>query len=80
MADDGYRDSQGRTFSQAVTDAVMAAISEAGKSMREVARESGISKTRLHGRLHNDLPFNTDELARIASVLGVEPWRFVPRG
>lgn len=77
MEGDEYRDGQGRTFSEAVADEVMAAIIASGKSMREVARESGISRTRLHGRLHNDRPFNTNELASVAAALGVEPWRFV---
>lgn len=79
MPTDEFRDAQGRTFSQAVADGVLAAMVSRGKSLREVARESGISRTRLHGRLHHERPFNTDELAAIAVVLGLDPRSFLGR-
>lgn len=68
-----------QSFTERVADNVMAAIIADGTSIREAARLSGISATRLHGRLHGDYPFNTDELDAMAKALGVEPWDFVPR-
>ncbi|MET1083595.1 MAG: helix-turn-helix transcriptional regulator [Burkholderiales bacterium] len=70
-------DGSGQPFSEFVADRVVAAIALAGMSIREMARRSGISAPRLHGRLHNERPFNTDELERIAVVLGVDPRTFV---
>jgi lambda repressor-like predicted transcriptional regulator len=60
-----------------VADNVMAEIAAQGKSLRQVARESGINRTTLHERIHNVRPFNTDELERVAIALGVEPGDFL---
>lgn len=73
---DDSEDGREPTFSEFVADQVMTAIALEGKSIREMARLTGISAARLHGRLHNERPFNTDELEQIAIVLDVEPASF----
>lgn len=65
------------TFSEFVADRVMEVIALDGRSIREVGRVAGIPNSRLLGRLHSDRPLNTDELARLASALGVNPVAFV---
>lgn len=72
-----YRDAEGRTFPEFVADQVMGAIVARGKSIRAVAKESGIERTRLGDRLNNKRPFTTDELARVAAALNMHPGEFV---
>lgn len=55
----------------------MGVIVSKGKSVRQVARESGISRTRLQKSLNNERPFNTIELAQVAAALNVHPAEFV---
>lgn len=76
--DDGLERAS-QEFSEQVSDRVMAAIIAAGLSVRHVAAEAGIDRTTLQDRLNNVRPFNTDELSRLGTTLGVEPWRFIPR-
>lgn len=65
-----------REFSQAVADRVMAAIIYRGLSVRAVAKASGIDRTTLQDRINNVRTFNTDQLARVALVVRVDPATF----
>lgn len=77
--DDSNRDLEGaaQEFSQQVADRVMEAVIASGLSVRQVAAGSGINRTTLQDRINNVRPFNTDELARVAAVLGIDPGSFV---
>lgn len=68
---DVRRDIEGRDFQQYVADQVMSAINTSGKSVLEVARESGVNRETLRERLHNVRSFNVAELALIAQALGI---------
>lgn len=67
------RDSQGRTFSEYVTDQVTAAMIGEGMSMREIAEASGIPRTRLGRHFNDGQSFTAEELAEIAQSLDLHP-------
>lgn len=64
---------------RAVAGVVSAAISEAGKSQREVAQETGIPLVTLSRRLTGHSPFLITEIGAIAQVLDLRVSELISR-
>lgn len=69
----GFRDAQGRTFSQYVTERVSSAIFRSSRSINQIADESGINHMTLRRSLEGQRVFNVDDIARLAKTLGTTP-------
>ncbi len=52
-------------------------MSREGVSGRAVADRAGVTATRCAAILRNERPATVDELAAIAGVLGLTPWRLL---
>lgn len=60
-----------QTVTQRTADVVAAAILRSGIARHRVAIETGIAETTLRRKLQGVAPFNVEDLALIARVLGV---------
>ncbi|WP_332645091.1 helix-turn-helix transcriptional regulator [Aeromicrobium sp.] len=63
----------GRTFAEYVTERIGEAIFRSGLSIRQAGSASGINHMTLHRSLAGERVFNLDDVARIASALGLTP-------
>lgn len=61
-------------FSKEVIDAVQEAINRSGMSNAEVIKQAGISQDYYYTRARYERPFNTNDVDRIAEVIGVDPY------
>lgn len=60
------------TYSQRVTDSVVAAVSESGHTLNALADGTGIARNTLRRRLNGASPFTTRELELLARFLEVD--------
>ena len=60
-----------------VAASVSAALGEAGVTRVAASEATGISPSKLRRRLAGETSFNLDELAAIASLLGIAPGDFI---
>ncbi|MEE8725000.1 MAG: hypothetical protein SOI15_02875 [Bifidobacterium crudilactis] len=59
-------------FSLAVIEEVQEAIKASGKSNAEVIKQAKISQDYFYTRMRGEKPFNTNDLSRIADVIGID--------
>lgn len=60
-------------FSKAVIDAVSHMIGMSGFPVRAIVKQAGFSTNYFYTRMRYEAPFNTNDVAAIASALNVEP-------
>ena len=60
-------------FSMSVVKKLEKAITESGLSKSEVIRRASISQDYFYSRTRGDKPFTTNDISRIAKVIGVDP-------
>ncbi|MCI1889615.1 MAG: hypothetical protein LKI98_04165 [Bifidobacterium crudilactis] len=59
-------------FSLAVIEEVQEAIKASGKSNAEVIKQAKISQDYFYTRMRGEKPFNTNDISRIADVIGID--------
>ena len=59
-------------FSKGVIEQVQEAITASGMSNAEVIKRSHISQDYFYTRMRGEKPFNTNDISKIAEVLGVD--------
>lgn len=64
---------------QAVASAVRVELARRNMSAAELARRAGVRQSYISRRMTGESPFNIDDLARIADVLGVQMADLLPR-
>lgn len=66
-------------FSLSVIEEVQKAIQESGMSNAEVIKRANISQDYFYTRTRGEKPFNTNDISRIAEVLGIDPLMILRR-
>ncbi|MCI1868286.1 hypothetical protein [Bifidobacterium crudilactis] len=66
-------------FSLSVIEEVQKAIQESGMSNAEVIKRAKISQDYFYTRTRGEKPFNTNDISRIAEVLGIDPLMILRR-
>lgn len=66
-------------FSLSVIEEVQKAIQESGMSNAEVIKRANISQDYFYTRTRGEKPFNTNDISRIAEVLGTDPLMILRR-
>jgi ribosome-binding factor A len=64
-------------FSTEIIDAVQRAIDNSGMSNAEVIRKANISQDYYYTRTRYEKPFNTNDISRIAAVIGIDPYEII---
>jgi len=64
---------------QAVAGEVRAEAARRRVSQRAIAVALGVSQTAVSRRLNGEIPFDVDELGKVAELLGVPPAQFLER-
>lgn len=70
----------GNEFSRRVAAEVRAELARQRVSQETLCTRIGMSQSTLSRRITGDYPFDTNELAAIAAVLGVPVSKFIPAG
>lgn len=70
------RDAEGRTYREYYAHQVHAAIIAKGKSISAAARDAGIPVSTLSSKIRAEVPFDIDDLARLAAALEIHPAEF----
>ena len=60
-------------FSRAVTARIQQAVNESGISKTQLIHLTGLSRNYVYKRLRGEGPWNTNDIHRISSVLGIDP-------
>lgn len=66
-------------FSLDVINEIRRAIDESGLSDSEIIKQSGISSAYFYRRMRGERPFNTNDIAKIADVLGMDAFIILRR-